>query len=143
MPIKKILVPVDGSEYMGKEVTTACEFAKTFNAEVTLFHVVAMPVSAEASGMPVEATRLEEVGNQIIEKAKKLAESCGIMPSFALDFSSGNPGMKIVRKADSENADLIIIGAKGKNRLREILMGSVASSVVNNSHCLVLIVREC
>lgn len=139
--IKKILVPIDGSEYMKREIETACDLAKIFDASIIIFHVVAMPISAEISGMPVAATELEEAGNQIIENAKQLAETCGVKPKFDLEFSSGNPGMRIVRRADSEGTDLIVIGARGKNRLREILMGSVANSVVNNAPCLVLVVR--
>ena len=140
--IKKILAPVDGSEYMRKELELACDLARTFGAELTIFHVIAMPISAEISGIPVAATEMEEAGRQVIESAKKVAESCGVTPKYDVEFSSGNPGMKIVRRADSEGTDLIVIGAKGKNRLREILMGSVANSVVNNAHCLVLVVHQ-
>jgi nucleotide-binding universal stress UspA family protein len=139
--IKKILVPIDGSEYMKREIEIACDLARIFRAEITIFHVITMPISAEMSGMPVAATELEEAGNQIIENAKKIAETYGLNPKYELEFASGNPGMRIVRKADSGSTDLIVIGARGKNRLREILMGSVANSVVNNAHCLVLVVR--
>lgn len=86
---------------------------------------------------------LEEAGNAILEEARQMAEGCGIKPKLELDFSVGTPGIRTIRKAETESANLIIIGAKGKNRFREILMGSVASTVVNNSKCLVLIVRTC
>jgi nucleotide-binding universal stress UspA family protein len=126
--IKKILAPVDGSEYMKEELELACDVARTFGAELTIFHVIAMPISAEISGMPVAATEMEEAGRQVIESAKKVAEGCGVTPKY-------------VRRAVSDGTDLIIIGAKGKNRLREILMGSVANSVVNNAHCMVLVIH--
>jgi len=72
-----------------------------------------------------------------------MAEACGLKPKVEMDFSVGNPGMRIVKKAENEGTDLIIIGAKGKSRLREILMGSVANTVVNNAKCLVLVVHSC
>jgi nucleotide-binding universal stress UspA family protein len=141
--IKKILIPVDGSEYMKNEITWACELAKTFNSEVTILHVVVMPVSSDIGGIPAASRHLEEAGTKILEDAKQMAEACGISPKIEIDFSVGNPGMRIVRKAETDQTDLIIIGAKGKNRFREILMGSVANTVVNNAKCLVLVVHSC
>jgi nucleotide-binding universal stress UspA family protein len=141
--IKRILLPVDGSDYMKKEVEWVCDFAKTFNAEVTILHVVAMPISSDIGGIPAASKQLEEAGTRILEDAKQMAEACGLKPKVEMDFSVGNPGMRIVKKAENEGTDLIIIGAKGKSRLREILMGSVANTVVNNAKCLVLVVHSC
>jgi len=140
--IKKILLPVDGSDYMKKEVEWACSFAKTFDAEVTILHVVAMPISSDIGGIPAASKQLEEAGTRILEDARQMAEACGLKPKVEMDFSVGNPGMRIVKKAETEGTDLIIIGAKGKNRFREILMGSVANTVVNNAPCLVLVVHS-
>ena len=141
--IKKILIPVDGSDYMKNEISWACEFAKTFKADVTIFHVVAMPVSSDIGGIPAASRQLEEAGTKILEEAKQMAESCDVSPKAEMDFSVGNPGIRIVKKAENEGMDLIIIGAKGKNRFREILMGSVANTVINHAKCLVLVVHSC
>jgi nucleotide-binding universal stress UspA family protein len=141
--VDEILLPVDGSEYMAREVEVACQFSKIFNARVTIFHVVAMPVTSEPGGMPEVTKQLEDAGNKILAEAQRMASECGIQPKIEMDFSVGNPGMRIVKKAEGMGADMIIIGAKGKNRLREILMGSVANAVVNNAPCLVLVVRIC
>lgn len=139
--VEKILLPVDGSEYMAREVEVACQFSQMFNAEVTIFHVVAMPVTSEPGGMPEVTKQLEDAGNKILAEAQRMAEGCGIHPKIEIDFSVGNPGMRIVKKAESMGTDMIVIGAKGKNRLREILMGSVANAVVNNAPCFILVVR--
>lgn len=141
--VDRILVPVDGSDYMAKEVEVACQFSKLLGAEVTLLHVVAMPITTEPTGMPEVTKQLEDAGNKILAEAKRMAIGCGIQPNMEMDFSVGNPGMRIVKKAENLRAGLIIIGAKGKNRLREILMGSVANAVVNNAPCMVLVVRLC
>lgn len=143
MEIKRILAPVDGSDYMKHEIECACTFAKLFSAELTLLHVVAMPVTSELSGIPIASKQLEEAGRQILAEAASLARSCGIEPKIKIDFSVGNPGVRITKIAQEESADLIVIGAKGKSRIRELLMGSVANSVVNNANCLVLVVHSC
>lgn len=141
--VDRILVPVDGSDYMAKEVEVACQFSRLFSAEMILLHVVAMPVASEPAGMPEVTKQLEDAGNKILAEAKRMAAGCGIQPKIEMDFSVGNPGMRIVKKAEVLGAGLIVIGAKGKNRLREILMGSVANAVVNHAPCLVLVVRIC
>ncbi len=141
--IDKILVPVDGSEYMAEELQVACQFSKLLTAEVTILHVVVMPVATEPAGMSEVTKQLEDAGNKILADAQKMAVDCGVKPRLEMDFSVGNPGMRIIKMGDAMGAGMIIIGAKGKNRLREILMGSVANTVVNNAHCLVLVVRLC
>lgn len=141
--IDKILVPVDGSDYMAKEIEVACQFSRLLNAELTILHVVAMPVASDPAGMPEVTKQLEDAGNKILAEAQRMAAVCGINPKAEMDFSVGNPGMRIVKRAEGMGARMIIIGAKGKNRLREILMGSVANAVVNHAPCLVLVVRIC
>jgi len=141
--IKTILVPVDGSLYMRNEIEHACSFSKLFGAKVTMLHVVAVPVSTDLGGMPAASVPMEDAGNKILQEAKEVAERFGTVPSLRMDFSVGNPGMRIVKIAQEIRADLIIIGAKGQSKLRELLMGSVANTVVNNAPCLVLVVRNC
>jgi nucleotide-binding universal stress UspA family protein len=143
MEIRKILIPVDGSAYMINEIECACTLANKFGAEVSIVHVVAIPVTSELSGIPAASEQLEEAGNQILHEALSMAEDCGLKPTIKMDFSVGNPGMRIVKMAEESGADLIIIGAKGKSRIRELLMGSVANTVVNGARCLVLVVHGC
>ncbi|MEM4405744.1 MAG: universal stress protein [Candidatus Methanomethylicaceae archaeon] len=139
--IKKILVPVDGSEYMERAVRMACMLAKLLEAEITILHVVAIPQPTGMEALPEASKRLEEVGKKILEEAKVMAEDLGISPKMEMDISVGNPGTRIVKIAEELKVDLIVIGARGRSRLREILMGSVANTVVNNAPCPVLVVR--
>ncbi len=139
--IRKILVPVDGSEYMEREIGLACTLAKMFDAEITILHVVAVPQPTGMEALPEASRHLEEVGRKILEDAKGMAERLGISPRLDMDFSVGNPGIKIVKKAEASKVDLIVIGARGRSKLREFLMGSVANTVLNNAPCPVLLVR--
>lgn len=128
---------------MVNEIEHASSLSRLFGASLTLLHIVAMPVSSDVSGMPQAHRPMEEAGTRILQDAKAIAEKCGTNPSTKTDFSVGNPGMRIVKIAQEMGADLIVIGAKGQSKLRELLMGSVANTVVNNAHCLVLVVRNC
>jgi nucleotide-binding universal stress UspA family protein len=54
----------------------------------------------------------------------------------------GDPAKKIVKYADEINADLIIIGSRGRGRLASALLGSVAEHVARHSKCSILIVKQ-
>ncbi len=143
MEIKKILVPVDGSPVTSNVIGWACHFAKTFGSELLLLHVVSIPPVSDVSGIQVASKELEEAGQSILSSALKAAEESSVRPTAILDFSVGNAGMRIVQLAREKSVDMIVIGARGQSRIRALLMGSVANSVVNNAPCPVLVVRPC
>ena len=53
----------------------------------------------------------------------------------------GDPGEAIVAAADSENADLIVVGSHGRSGVSRFLIGSVSDHVVRHAHCPVMVVR--
>ena len=48
---------------------------------------------------------------------------------------------EIIEFAEREKIDLIIMGTRGRTGFKKILLGSVASGVVNSAHCPVLVIR--
>jgi universal stress protein A len=54
----------------------------------------------------------------------------------------GTAAEDIVRTADEEHADLIVIGTHGRTGLRRVLMGSVAEGVMRHASCPVLTIKE-
>ncbi len=143
MEIKKILVPVDGSPATRRVVEWACHFARIFGSELLILHVVSIPPVQDVSGIQVAAKELEEAGQSILSSAVRVAEERSVRPTAILDFSVGNAGMRIAQIAKDKSADMIVIGARGQSRIRMLLMGSVANSVVNNAPCPVFVVRPC
>jgi nucleotide-binding universal stress UspA family protein len=47
----------------------------------------------------------------------------------------------IVDYAQTNHFDLIIVGTRGSHKIRRLLIGSVASGVVTNSHCPVMVIK--
>ena len=62
--------------------------------------------------------------------------------SFEHRLVMGDPATEIVRIAEEEQAELIVLGTHGRTGLSRILMGSVAEAVVRHAPCPVLIYRE-
>ncbi|HUK63722.1 MAG TPA: universal stress protein, partial [Dongiaceae bacterium] len=54
---------------------------------------------------------------------------------------SGEPADEIVRLADEEHADMIVMGTQGRTGLERLMLGSVAERVIRRSRCPVLTVR--
>ena len=134
----KVLVPVDGSEASMKAVETARKLVEKGSArEVSLLHVV-----QAGDVVAVNALELYDdptiVAKQVLEKARKVM---GTQTPAAVLLEAGLPADIICRIARKDNYDLIIIGNRGLNRIKRVLLGSISSKVVAASHCPVLVVK--
>lgn len=138
--MKNILVPVDGSQYMERNITYACYVAKSMRSKLTLVHIVTVPTVTEP-GLVIDLKPFEEAGSKIVEKAKKIAKDQGIEADTKTGTTYGNPAHEIIRAAEEGKFDLIVIGAKGHSLLRNLMIGSVTDTVVRNARCPVLVVR--
>ena len=138
--VKKILLPVDGSQFMERNISYACDVAKSMEAKLTLIHVVTLPRIVEP-GFPIDPKPFERDGLKTLEIAKKIAEAKGIDPETKLGKTFGNPAQEILKAAEEGEFGLIINGAKGHSLLRNLMIGSVCDTVVHNAPCPVLVVR--
>lgn len=77
----------------------------------------------------------------IEEHIRGLRERAGKADAFDVELvEQGRPSAEIVRVAEERGADLIIVGRRGHNRMKELLLGSTAEGVCRASHQLVLLV---
>ena len=53
----------------------------------------------------------------------------------------GDPADAVVRQAQDEGADVIVVGTRGRNVAQRALLGSVSTKIVHHAHCDVLVVR--
>lgn len=138
--VEKILVPVDGSRVMERNVKFACDLVKAFGGTMTLMHVVVLPASMEP-GVPIDPTPLEQAGARILEAAQRIAEENGCKSDGILETDFGNAGHRIVRIAQEKGFTLIMIGARGGSKIVNLLLGSVCHTVAHNATSPVLIIR--
>jgi len=144
--IKRILVPIDGSNASLKAAKYAIKTAKCEHAQVMCMHVIAVAENtSEYVGKPeVYYDRLRKAAQSWFEEIKKVSRNMGvsediITTDIVTDFSSIPEA--IINYASSKNADLIVMGTKGKTGLKRFLMGSVADSVVRHAYGPVFVVR--
>jgi nucleotide-binding universal stress UspA family protein len=144
LAIKTILCPTDFSEPSYEGLKYAIELATLFGADLCLTNVVlAIPplptnpnfvfeIPEYERGLHADAEhRLRELIEQRVPKSLKVQTVIG----------HGDAGGEIVRIAEDEQADLIVMATTGMTGFRHFLFGSVAEKVVRLAACPVLTVR--
>ncbi len=143
--IKKILVPIDFSDYSKSSLKYAVNFVKKFNAEIQLVYVVEpviYPPDFSMGQIAIPSVDLE-MDKRAIEELDKLAEK-NIPRELKVKtiVKTGKPFLEIIDTAIEENIDLIIIATHGHTGVEHILFGSTAEKVVRKAPCPVLTLRE-
>jgi universal stress protein A len=134
---RTILHPTDFSYNSQHALRLAADLAGAYDAELIILHVYAAPVALYGEGMlPPPAP--EDHRAQLDEELHRI-EVPHARTSYRL--VEGNAVGEILRLAQDEHADLIVMGTHGRRGLSRMLMGSVAELVVRRSACPVLTVH--
>jgi universal stress protein A len=146
---RKILVTTDFSEAGDHAVAHAFRLAADHGAEVVLCHVFEMIVAPNplyAQYYPTDLLSPEvreraeiDARNALLERVPKSGPLVAVPHSTVI--AHGTPSEEIIRLAQQEGADLIVIATHGRTGLRHLLLGSVAERVVRQASCPVLVVR--
>ena len=151
--IKKILVPVDGSDLSFRASEYAIHLAKADNAEITALNVIEDIKQGGAIGLQakygnvslVDAFRnvRKDLAEQWMNKISQEAKSHGVTFKSKIvdDEDATSEAGVITEYAQRNNFDLIVIGSKGRSKLGRILTGGVTNAVVNSAKTPVLVVR--
>ncbi|MDQ6668218.1 MAG: universal stress protein [Thermoproteota archaeon] len=143
--MRKILVPIDGSECSLNAAKYAIKVAKDENAELFCIHVIASVPYGYASSPPAidqYFKDIEEKAQSWFDKVRDMAKNEGIPELKTETFANVKSVIgSIIDYATGRDVDLIVIGTRGRTGLKRFLMGSVANGVVQHAHCPVLLVR--
>lgn len=141
--LKRILVPTDFSESAHHALRYGTSFAREYEAELLLVHVVENLTVGYASDLfPVPMAEVfdEISGYAKAELAKLAAEVREKGIKVREMVVQGKPSAEIVRVAREETADMIVLGTHGKGMLDKALFGSTAERVIRRAPCPVLTV---
>jgi universal stress protein A len=145
MTPRRILFCTDFSENSRSAARFALEYAKAFRADLLLLHVI-----QSWDGFPSYEDRSSADIQKIIQSAEEAvhAELAIGADEFSQDLQvvsahsrMGIPAREIVRLADEQSIDLIVMGTRGRTGLSHVLLGSVAENVLKIASCPVLVVR--
>ena len=137
--IKRILVPVDGSETAERAIDEAVAIAEIYGSEIHILYVAninQLAINACLSDAILEA--VNKAGNEILEKAaSKIPDKINVITTS----ETGSPSVTITDFADEIKADLIVVGSRGLGVVKGVLLGSVSQYVVEHASCPALVVK--
>jgi universal stress protein A len=139
---KHILLAVDFFEHCEAVANRAKDLANKYQAKLSIIHVVdSMPITDAGYGadIPFNLDLTAELMAGAKNRLAKLAEKLGVTED-RLWLEMGSPKTEIIRVAEENNADLIVIGSHGRHGLA-LLLGSTANGVLHHASCDVLAVR--
>ncbi|UZP68854.1 universal stress protein [Desulfovibrio mangrovi] len=140
MQIKKILVPVDGSEYSLKATRYAADFSKLVGAEIVLLNCrmqVPPMLSSEAYDQAKES--LTKRSDELLNPFREMLRAAKV--PFIDKIMEGPIEDAIIELADFEKCDLIVMGSRGHSELEGLLVGSTTHRVLQIAACPVTVVR--
>lgn len=156
--VRKILVALDKSAMNAAVFEHALSLATAIDAHLMLLHVLSpledgypTPVypgpDSLFSRLHAEALRtyseqwhqFEQDGLNLLRSLNAEAMSAGLTSEFTQMV--GDAGRSICTIADTWDADLIVLGRRGRSGISELLLGSVSNYVLHHAPCSVLVVQ--
>ncbi len=140
MKAKKILFATDYSKHSEVARQIATSLARDSGAMLLIVHAVESPVHGPDRGFGGYIEQAEDTTSA----RRQLDETVPADPQvgYAQKLLDGVPSDEIVRCAEEEGVDLIVIGSHGRTGLMRMLLGSVAEAVVRRAKCPVLTVKQ-
>lgn len=143
---KHILVPIDGSATAQLAVEKAIGLAKAFGSKVTAIFVIdPYPFTGVgtdfAYGQTEYLSAASAEANAAVQTVKAIFTAADVAVDTAI-VESTNAWRGIVQKAESSQADLIVIGSHGRSGLEKLVLGSVTQAVLSHTELPVLVVRK-
>ena len=138
---KHIMVAFDNSVHGQKALAKGLELAGATGAVLDLITVVQLP---DYAGTIDEVDEMIRDGKRFYQEAhdKAAAEAQKRNIKFSSRMLHGHIGETLIKYANDNGVDLIVMGSHGRSAVGRLLLGSVSNYVVKHAKCPVLIVRE-
>jgi nucleotide-binding universal stress UspA family protein len=136
---KRIVCPVDFSASSARAFAYAAAFARWYDAQLTVLHVVPLPEPTQVYG-PADPVLTPKLCEEVIAELGRSLNIAVVSPHATPIVELGDPRATIVDRAISGRADLLVMGTHGRRGFKRLLLGSVAEAVLREAPCPVLTV---
>jgi len=131
------MVGTDRSKTADHAVRWAAEFANRYGAELFVVQVIVPQHPTTTEYGAAEQTRASAANDELAHLVRQLAGESG----HAVVAIDSDPALTIVRAAEREAIDVLVVGNSGMAGRKEFLLGNVPNRISHNSHCTVIIVN--
>lgn len=136
---RKILLAYDGSDAARKAADTAIELANVHQSELFVLTVVRPPDFAEDVESEAVIENSRAYHQKLLAPLKHPISAKGVKAHY--EVAVGHPAEQIIYHADRHQADLIVVGHRGKSLFNRLLLGSISKHVIQYADRPVLVVR--
>jgi nucleotide-binding universal stress UspA family protein len=146
----KILLPTDGSPSAAAAAEFACALlAGKVGISVTVLVVLSIAKAVKDQHVmnptkvdeDIVKSKLRHAGRDIISHTQSLFNQHGLTADAIMEFCD-DPGDRIIQIAREQNFDLIVMGSRGRSLVKELIMGSVSTKVLQKAECPVIIYKK-
>lgn len=143
LDIRRVLVPLDGSELSESILATAVDLVRACDARLTLLHILSTAHPSPGGMIP---TNPEQWAHALLDGEAYLERLAGRLRRRRIRVDTvamahPDAGQAIREVAEEDEADLIAMATHGYTGIRRVLFGSVAEDVLRHSHVPMLIRR--
>jgi len=146
--LQRVVVATDGSEHAVHALRFAARLPLPAGTGCVVTHVV-RPYAPFPGLLPTDRAEFEAAVREVNRQRHAAAEALTAGEAEVLTLSGkharpevreGDPAEELLRMAESDGADLIVVGARGVSLIQGLLIGSVTDRLLKNASCSVLIV---
>jgi ubiquinone biosynthesis protein len=135
--VRRVMVGTDRSDSAEEAVQWAALFAERYVAELFVVQVIVPQNPASTEFGAAERTRAAAAGDELAAYTQQLAGERG----HAFVVVDADPALAIVRAAEQEAVDVLVVGNLGMAGRKEFLLGNVPNRISHNARCTVIIVN--
>lgn len=137
--LKRILVPIDGTEYSWRALEYAMGLAGLGGGSLVIMTVAPKELFSTAVVQHGDCL-IAQIGDEVLDAARGIIQGSGISASYLLE-KGGNIAEHILRAEKTEKCDAIVLGSRGFGMLEGLFKNSVSQVVVENADVPVTIVK--
>jgi len=135
--IRRVMVGTDRSNTADQAVRWAAQFADRYGADLFVVQVIVPQHPSTTEFGTAEHTRAAAAKDELIGFVHQLVGERG----HAFVVMDEDPALAIVRAAEQETIDVLVVGNAGMAGRKEFLLGNVPNRISHNSRCTVVIVN--
>lgn len=135
-PPQRILVGHDGSAHAAAALTFAIDLAGRCDAKITVVHVTGTRVVSDDPD--AERTITPRAYRETVEGWCRPAREADA--DHDIEIVDGDPRTALLHVATTRDADLLVVGTRGRGAFANLLLGSVAASVIRHSEIPVTVI---